>query len=111
MLIFFVLVLFDPVRSAEPPIVFGKTLLIVSKTSWEDFLVAHPGFSSEKTFLISFISLSSSSEIWPSISFKNSISLSLLSNNLSSHSCLLEEFFKPTSLQASLISDGISNSS
>ena len=108
--ILFVFVLLDPVRSAEPPIVFVNTLLIVSSTSCEDFLVAQLGFSSENVFLISLIALSSSSEISPLISFNNSVPLSLLSETLVSHSSLFEEFFNPISLQASFTSVGVSNS-
>ena len=37
--------LFEPVRSAEPPTVSGSTGLMTSSTSWLDLRVAHDGFS------------------------------------------------------------------
>ena len=45
-----VLVLFDPVRSADPPSVSGMTLLITSSAISEDFRVATFGMSAETCF-------------------------------------------------------------
>ena len=46
-----VLVLFEPVRSAEPPMVSGSSGLITSSTSWLDLRVAQDGFSVETLVL------------------------------------------------------------
>ena len=43
--------LFDPVRSADPPIVNGIFLLITAKVNSDDFLVAIVGLSSIIVFL------------------------------------------------------------
>ena len=48
-------VLFDPVKSAEPPIVSGNNLLICSRTSSLDFLVAISGNVFEITFFKALI--------------------------------------------------------
>src|SRR5215213_1124072 len=42
---FFVLVNTEPVRSAEPPIVFGISALMTSSVSSDDLRVARAGFS------------------------------------------------------------------
>ena len=43
--------LFDPVRSADPPIVNGIFLFITAKVNSDDFLVAIVGLSSIIVFL------------------------------------------------------------
>ena len=50
-LVWLVLVLFEPVRSAEPPIVSGTTPLMTSSAISEDLRVATFGLSAESFFL------------------------------------------------------------
>jgi hypothetical protein len=62
------LVLLEPVRSAEPPIVSGSTGLITSSTSWLDLRVAQEGFSPAILALKAAIAWSTAggmSPFWP----------------------------------------------
>ena len=54
----FVFVLFEPLKSADPPINSGKFFVIPSKTKAEDCLEAILGFVSKNFFYWSIISLS-----------------------------------------------------
>jgi len=64
--------LFEPLKSADPPINSGKIFVIVSRTAAEDFLEAIVGFES-KNFLFSFsIILSRFFGNFPLISLVNS---------------------------------------
>ncbi len=46
-----VLVLLEPVRSAEPPIMVSTSGVMTSSASWLDLRVAHFGASAESCFL------------------------------------------------------------
>ena len=106
------MVLFDPLRSAEPPISWGKILEIVSIAADEHCLVAILGFES-KYFIFSFLIKSSRSFVFESIYifFKADFILGFFLFNVSNHFFSNSTPFSPISLQAVKIALGISNGS
>ena len=63
----FVFVLFDPLKSADPPISSGRFFVIFSKTKAEDCLEAILDFKSKIFFLSDIMWLSKSLGKFPSI--------------------------------------------
>src|SRR5262245_34082088 len=109
-LVWLVLVLFDPVRSADPPIVSGTTPLITSSAISDDLRVATFGLSATSFCLYTPIAASSPSGKVPAVRLSNSaLTFESAAASRFCQSARLPAEALPALRQASRISAGNSN--